>query len=189
MAFWSAAYNGADGKDPKRGFKFKIIMNGMSGEQIVWFAKKVSKPGFEVTETAHSFSDKEYYFPGRVKWQTVSMTLVDPVSPIDAVAQTNRIIQDSGYTITEGPDQDLVTMSKQKATGALGACQIVQLDSEGKDLETWNLHNPFIKNVKYGELSYESDDLVEIELEIRYDWAQCDVTTGTSAGTTFFKSP
>ena len=195
MAFWSAAYSGEDGKDPKRGFKFKIQITGVQGDQdLVWWAKKVSKPSFEVTETAHSFSDKEYYFPGRVKWQTVAMTLVDPVSPIDAVAQTNALIEASGYTITNSSADPLVTMSKMKATGALGSCTIIQLDSEGMPLETWNLHNPFIKNVKYGDLSYESDDLVEIELEIRYDWADCDVTTAGSkgktvdTGTSFFKA-
>ena len=109
------------------------------------------------------------------------MTLVDPVQPIDAVAQTNAIIQASGYDITEAQDAALKTMSKAKATGALGSCQIIQLDSEGAPIETWTLMNPFIKNVKYGELSYESDDLVEIALELRFDWAKCTMT-GKSAG-------
>ena len=201
MAFWSAGYSGDGGKDPKRAFKFKIEIAGVAGGQpLVWWAKKVTKPNFDVTEVKHSFSDKEYYFPGRVQWQTVSMTLVDPVSPIDAVAQTNAIITGAGYQLINDPNStDLMkTMSKKKAIGALGSCRIIQLDSEGLPLETWTLNQPFIKNVKFGELSYESDDLVEIELEIRYDWAQCDVITagslavsggnnlGVPAATTFF---
>ena len=108
------------------------------------------------------------------------MTLVDPVSPIDAVAQTNALIEASGYTITNTSTDPLVTMSKKKATEAIGSCKIIQLDSEGVPLETWSLHNPFIKNVKYGDLSYESDDLVEIELELRYDWAECLVTNSST---------
>ena len=182
MGFWAAAYNGADGKDPKRGFRFKVSFAGVNGDQdLVWWAKKVDKPNFDVTESKHSFLDKEYYFPGRVQWQTINLTLVDPVSPNDCVAQTNAIIEQSGYKLEElASSLTLETMNKKKATEALGSCEIVQLDAEGKAVETWDLKNPFIKNVKYGELSYESDDLVEIQLEIRYDWATCTVGNGSA---------
>lgn len=102
MAFWAASYNGADGKDPKRGFRFKVEINGLHGQQtLVWWAKKVDKPNFDVTESKHSFLDKEFYFPGRVQWQTINLTLVDPVAPVDCVYQTNKIIEDSGYAIDE----------------------------------------------------------------------------------------
>ena len=35
------------------------------------------------------------------------------------------------------------------------------------------MKNPFIKSVKYGDLSYEDDALRTVELGIRYDWARC----------------
>ena len=190
MAFWSDTYNNSS-KDPKRGFKFMILFSGMvGGEPLVWWAKKVSKPSFDVTESKHSFSDKEYYFPGRLQWQTVSMTLVDPVSPIDVVGQTNQLITDAGYKIND-PSKPLETMSKGRSVASLGDVQIIQLDSAGNKIEIWTLNNPFIKNVKYGELSYESDDLVEIELELRYDWASCDTKGGGAtigAGTNFTRN-
>ena len=189
MAFWSAAYNGADGKDPKRGFRFKVSFAGANAAQeLIWWAKKVDKPNFDVTESKHSFYDKEYYFPGRVQWQTINLTLVDPVAPVDCVAQTNAIILASGYTVTDSAEDDLISMSKKKATEAMGSCRIIQLDAEGKEIEVWELVNPFIKNVKYGELSYESDDLVEIQLEIRYDWASCELKNGSQGATAVSKS-
>ena len=36
----------------------------------------------------------------------------------------------------------------------------------------YKLWNPFIKSVKYGDLDYSADELVDIELGIRYDWAE-----------------
>ena len=191
MAFWSEQY-GTSSKDPKRGFKFRIEFEKVQGDEqpIVWWAKKVNKPSFDVTEVNHQFLDKKYYFPGRVDWQTVSMTLVDPVFPVDAVFQTNQIIAESGYEVTvmSAETPVLKTMSKGKAVAALGSCKIIQLDSEGAVIEEWKLNNPFIKNVKYGELSYESDDLVEIELEIRYDWATCEFGDGSPQhADSFFK--
>ena len=177
MAFWSTQYDATD-RDPKRAFKFKIIFEGAAGgQEIIWWAKKVGKPSFDVTEATHSFLDKEFYFPGRVQWQTVSMTLVDPVAPVDAVAQTNALIAAQGYDITDSPTDALKTMSKGKAAVALGDVRIVQLDSEGVEIETWTLQAPFVKKVSFGELSYDTDDLVEIELELRYDLATCEVAS------------
>ena len=45
------------------------------------------------------------------------------------------------------------------------------LDSDGGPMETWSLINPWIKSMNLGELSYESDDLVQIQLVVAYDAA------------------
>ena len=75
-------------------------------------------------------------------------------------------------------------MSKGKGAAALGNIQIEQLDSTGATVERWTLQNPFIKGVKYGDLDYSAEDLVEITLTLRYDWAICDILEGdTSTGT------
>ena len=172
MAFWSEQYN-AQSKDPKRGFRFKITFQGMNGGDIVWFAKKVAKPSYTITEAKHSYLNHNFYFPGRVEWDTISMTLVDPVSP-GAVAQTNALVVASGYQIPGSPS-DLSSMSKGKSTSAIGYIVIEQIDAEGAVTEEWTVKNPFVKSVKFGELAYDNDDLSEIELEIRYDWAVCTI--------------
>ena len=84
-----------------------------------------------------------------------------------------NIIKNSGYSPAQA-EGDLKTMSKTKSVRALGnKIDIVQLDSDGQPVETWTLINPWIKDVKYGELDYESDDITNIEVEVRYDWASC----------------
>ena len=70
------------------------------------------------------------------------------------------------------------TMSKAKAAISIGTITIEQLNSEAKALETWTLKNPFIKTFKWGDLDYSSDDLIEMEMEIRYDWAECVFRNG-----------
>lgn len=42
------------------------------------------------------------------------------------------------------------------------------------------MKNPFITSVKYGELAYADDDLMELELEFRYDWAECVINEGNA---------
>jgi hypothetical protein len=171
MAFWSEDAQG--NKDPKRNFRFQVTFNGLAGASgKVWFAKKIGKPNFTVTESSHDFFNHKFYFPGRVEWQTVTLTLVDPVdSTIDTAAQMAALMEAAGYEIPAAGNQPLKSMSKGKAVASLGAIKIEQLDAEGVAIETWTLENPFIKTFKLGDLDYSSDDLTEMELEIRYDYA------------------
>jgi hypothetical protein len=50
--------------------------------------------------------------------------------------------------------------------------RIYQLDPEGYVVEEWVLHNPQIKSINWGDLSYDDDAPVEYTLDICYDWAQ-----------------
>ena len=190
MAFW----NESAGADPKRNFRFQILIPGLQGtdtgtaQPLIWWAKKVSKPNFTVTESKHSFLNHTYYWPGRVEWQTVTMTLVDPVTieevdgvKVGTVKLLNKLFQDAGYLPLAAPSSALVTQSRKKMNEALTSVQIIQLDSEGNSLEEWTLHNPFIKKITYGELDYENDDLTQMEVEFRYDYAYCKVAGDSTA--------
>ena len=180
MAFWSQA-----DVEPKRGFRCVVQI----GSQVVWWAKQVSTPSFDVGEVEHSFLGNKYYFPGKVSWTEVSLTLVDPISP-DAVALTNQYLVDSGYMIPVNADDESQwkTISKKKATTVgLENIDIQILNADGTVIEHWTLENPFIKSVKYGDLSYEDDALRTVELSIRYDWARCDFPNGPVSDEYFVK--
>ena len=176
MAFWSTA-----DVEPKRGFRFIVQI----GDDVIWWAKQVNTPSFDVGEVEHAFLGNKYYFPGKVSWTEVSMTLIDPVSP-DAVQKTNEYLLGSGYMVPLNealPEEERRTISKRKATATgLGDILITVLNADGQELEKWTLKNPFIKSVKYGDLSYEDDALRTVELGIRYDWAVCSFGTAHPEG-------
>ena len=164
MAFWTDAVL----QDPKRKYRFIVTLGNMPNG-ATWYAKTVKKPKFSITETEHKFLNHTFYYPGRVEWETIECTLVDPVSP-DAAAATAAIIQASGYSPPANVN-DQRTISKKDATSALNSVVISQIDSEGNSVETWRLWNAWLQDVDYGELSYDDDDMSEIALTIRYDWA------------------
>ena len=174
MAFWSDG----TGNDPKRGFRWILLMDDIP----VYTVKKVSKPSFTVQESTHQYINHTYYYPGRVEWQTVSMTLVDPVQP-DAAQTLVEIIRDAGYK-PASDSNDYGTMSKAKSVNSLGKVRIRQIDAEGAMLEEWTLNNAWVKDVKFGELAYDSDDLTEIEVELRYDWAELATSNPGTRGST-----
>ena len=181
--FWSTT-----DVEPKRNFRFQVQITGLSGgEDVLWWAKTVTTPSYDVAEVEHNHLDNKYYFPGRVSWNEISMTLVDPIS-VDAVKLTNQLVINSGYFVpasAPSTDPQRSTISKVKAVDAMKGVTITVLKHDGKPIEVWTLGNPFIKSAKYGDLDYSSDDLRTVELSLRYDWAVCD--TSGNGGVVQFK--
>jgi hypothetical protein len=195
MPFWSTNF-GTDAtlNDPKRKFRFMVSFGNLDADPGIdlWYASTVSKPGFTINAAEHKYLNHTFYYPGNVSWAAVSMTVVDPVSP-DVTATLSDILETGGYAVPANVSE-LGTISKAKATNALGTVKIVQLDAYGKELETWTLWNAFITDVKFGDMSYGDDTLQEVTLELRYDWAQVLVTNksamigGKDANNDYFKT-
>ena len=110
MAFWSDT----KGHDPKRQYRWVLRV----GSIPAFVLKKVGKPSFTVTETEHKYLNHTYYYPGRVTWNTIEMTLADPVEP-DIASTVANIIRNSGYNPAQS-ENDISTMSKRRAVESLG---------------------------------------------------------------------
>mgnify|MGYP003123010890 FL=1 len=188
MPFWSENF-GQDRtkKDPKRNFRFIVEFGGINatpGGAVAWYAKTAQKPSFAIANAEHKYLNHTFYYPAGVSWNPITITMVDPVDP-DMAATFSDLIVEGGYS----PPTDttsLGTMSKAKATNALGAVTVTQIDSDGNALETWTLWNPFIEDIKYGDsLSYDNADLTEVSVTLRYDWARIETASESKkAGST-----
>tara|TARA_R110002020_G_scaffold65466_2_gene172955 strand:- start:208 stop:804 length:597 start_codon:yes stop_codon:yes gene_type:complete len=193
MPFWSTNF-GEDKtlNDPKRKFRFIVSFNGIQAAQggaLLWYAKTAAKPSFKVETTEHTYLNHKFHYPGSITWEEISITLVDPVDP-DMTATFSDIITQAGYSPPANANA-LSTISKAKAATALGTVTISQLDSMGAELETWTLWNAFITEVKYGDLEYGSEDIIEMTIGLRYDWARVEtakpsVAVAGAGGTEFF---
>jgi len=176
MPFWSTDFGQSTNlNDPKRKFRFVVSFDGIQDPQggaVLWYAKTVNKPSFQISEQEHKYLNHTFFYPGSVTWQEISVTLVDPVEP-DMAATLSDIVQQSGYQIPTTADQR-TTMSKAKAANALGSVIITQIDHAGDPLETWTLWNSWIKELKYGDLEYGSDELTELTVTLKYDWARVE---------------
>jgi hypothetical protein len=202
MAFWTQA-----GTEPKRNFRFRVTFDSLNTNNtelggVLWWAKSVTTPSFDLGETEHHYLGGKYYFPGKVSWSEVNLALVDPISP-DAVGLTNQLLTNSGYMVPDSTDTDqFSTISKNRSISAgLRGITIEVLQANGDVVETWVLQQPFIKAANFGDLDYSSEDLRTVELTIRYDWATCEfgpshpdsATLGTvpyfEAGNTTIQAP
>ena len=176
--FWTTDYNGSGVTNPKRAFRFKITVGAFSdttigsdlGTNVVFWAKTAEKPSFTLGETTHNYLNHTFKFPGRVTWNDISITMVDPGGEKGVAFALTKILNESGYVVPTDASQ-FQTISKTKAVGGLGEVLCQQLDDEGNVQESWTLNNSFISEVNFGTLDYGSEDLTEYSMTIRYDWA------------------
>ena len=183
MGFWTQA-GGVDAQDPKRQYRFVADFAGL-GSDCQWLVKNIGKPSITLTEASHQYLNHTFYYPGRVSWNTVSVTLVDPVSP-DATATMMNAISVAGYVVPTGPEQ-LETVSKKRSIDALGQVTITQFNGDGdtsNPVEEWVLRNCWMKSVTLSGLDYSGDSLSEVTIELRYDYATLKRHGATANGTT-----
>lgn len=150
--------------EPKRKYRFILNLAGIDS----WVITRVDRPSFNVTESEHTFFNHKFYYPGKVEWQTVNFTTVDPINP-DATAYLMGILGACGYQVPSPMAYE--SISKQKAVEVLGEVKIKAKNAEGKDVEVWTLKNAWVKNVGMGDFEYASDDMLTMDIELRYDYA------------------
>jgi len=182
MAFWSDTSIGVP--EPKRNYRWLAYLGNIAEP---WIAKTATKPGFTISEAEHSYINHKFYYPGRIEWNTVDITIVDPGSP-DVAQSVWNALKASGYFPPESA-ADTSTISKHFSAAALGQVKIQHIgdgipgtsdavsvagvsDMATEVLEEWILYNAWIKEAKFGDLDYTNDDLTEITLTLRYDYAK-----------------
>lgn len=180
MAFWTKPFNGQDRVgDPKRNFRFKVsFVNSQFAPNgdTVWYAKKVNQPQITIGEASHDFLIHKFYWPGKVEWNEIDMTLVDPVEP-HVSYKFLEAIQNAGFKVPADSNQ-FSSVSKSSAALQLGDVIIESIDDVGATLHSWKLIHAWAKEISFSELDYGSEDLSEITLKVRYDWAE--FSTGQS---------
>ena len=94
---------------------------------------------------------------------------------ISAIGETKRALSspEKSSTIANsfGPGLTGEADFSEAKNGAQNM-RIVQISPDGEPVEEWTLVNPLIQSIKFGDLTYDSDDAVEYQLEIAYDYAK-----------------
>jgi len=166
--------------EPKRKFRWLLYWTGVPQ----FIVKSVKKPSFQVATTPHQFLNYEFYYPGRVTWQDITITLVDPVQP-DSTKSLYKMLENSGYVIPHDYSQSgATTISKKAMVESLGTeIKLSQLDADnGTPIETWRIKNPLITGVEFDTLDYSQDELVNITITMKYDYAVIEgLPTGKDA--------
>ena len=160
MAFWSN-----NTLEPLRKFRFKVTFAG----DTIWYAKSVTQPSPEVSMSEHQLINHKIKYPGIVTWNDIDIVIVDSVDEGRGKNYYGNLLN-SGYRF-DGQTADGIMKKAKHTNNNVTNVLIEQLRADGDVHQTWELINPFVKSVKFGDLDYSSDDLLEITITVAYDSA------------------
>jgi hypothetical protein len=158
--FWDNAFTW----EPKKSHQFVMSIldpNGSGASIPAYLIKTAAKPSIENGEITLDHINIQRYIKGKSKWNALSITIYDAIVPSGAQAVMGWIRQ-----------------HHESATGRDGYSDfykrdvfLKQLSPLGEVIEEWKLNGAFITNANFGSLDWATEDVVNIELTLRYDWA------------------
>lgn len=141
--------------EPKRKNRWILQIEGVDA----YLMKTAARPTFTTDEVELPFINSRRYVTGLTKFNEMAVTLHDPIAPSGA----QQIME-------------WIRLHYESVSGRAGYAdfykrdiQLKVLDPIGTVIELWSVTGAFLKEVNFGELTYEDGGTVEIALTIRFD--------------------
>lgn len=166
MAFWTDL---SQSGEPLRQNRWYILFTSDLSD-FRYALKECQKPSYEVSFTEHRLLTHTYKYPSLLKWKPIEIKMV---SARDSAGITldktlNYHTIKSGYNL---PNKHQQISKANSLKDEKNVIEIIEVDVNGEDVQSWILHNAFISNLNYGTLTYENDGFVDISFTVQYDWA------------------
>lgn len=150
-------YYNAYSWEPKKAHQFIMSLDGIPAYLI----KASAKPSIANGEVTLDHINVQRYVKGKSVWNTISVTLYDAIVPSGAQAV-----------------MEWIRLHHESATGRDGyssyykkEVRLKQLSPLGEVIEEWKLNGTYIVDANFGSLDWSTEDVVTVELTLRYDWA------------------
>jgi hypothetical protein len=145
--------------EPKKQHQF-IMSMGDTGIPA-YLIKASAKPSMTNGEIALDHINTQRYVKGKSVWNSIAVTLYDAIVPSGAQSV-----------------MEWVRLHHESATGRDGyssfykkQIKLHQLSPLGEVVEEWILNGTYIMDSNFGSLDWSTEDVVTIEMTLRYDWA------------------
>ncbi len=141
--------------EPKRKNRWVLMIEGIDA----YIMKTTARPTVTTEEVEVPFINFRRYLAGLTKFNTLAVTLYDPIAPSGA----QQVME-------------WIRLTLETVSGRAGYAdfykrdiQLKLLDPVGTVVELWDIKGAWITEANFGELTYEDGTLVEISLTLRFD--------------------
>ena len=141
--------------EPKRKNRWIFAIEGIDA----FILKTAARPSFTINEQEINFINAKRYVAGKMTFDTMSITLHDPIAPSGA-QQVMEWIR-THYESVSGR-AGYADFYKRD-------CQLKMLDPVGTVVELWDIKGAFLTNANFGDLSYDGDEPTDISITLRFD--------------------
>lgn len=142
---------------PKQANRFILQIDGVPSYLI----KAATRPTINFNPVVIDHINMKRKVAGKAEWADITLTLYDPVVPSAAQAV-----------------MEWVRLCYESVTGRAGYNDFYKKDviiwvlgPVGDKIEEWKLKGSFITSANFGTLDWATDDLVNIEITLTYDYA------------------
>jgi hypothetical protein len=148
----------------KRKFRWTFAVKPLCGTGDIdpWFVKVASRPNLSIDETELNFLNEKMWIPGKVTYETMTVTYVD-VAPKEPSSANLYKWLGSVYQFWN-PNRKMGTNVTQYGASAT----LMLYDGCGKGIERWDFSDMWPQAINFGDLDMSSSDTVDIELTLRY---------------------
>lgn len=129
-----------------------------------YIIKAAARPSLTNGEIVLDHINVDRKVKGKTRWNDISITLYDPIVPSGAqsVMEWVRLHHESatgrnGYSSQYKKDLTFKTLS-----------------GPGEIIEQWEIYGAYILDANFGTMDWGTDEAVQIELTLKYDWALLD---------------
>ena len=144
--------------EPKTKNRFIMYIDGIPS----YFIKTANRPNITFEEIELNHINVKRYLKGKGTWETLEITLYDPIVPSGAQAV-----------------MEWVRLHHESVTGRDGYADFYKKDITfnmlgpvGDKVEEWVLKGAFIQSANFNDLDMANGtDVADIELTLRYDYA------------------
>jgi hypothetical protein len=141
--------------EPKRQFRWVLAVEGIDA----FIVKTASRPNISIEEIEIPFMNHKRYIAGKASFETLSVTLHDPIAPSGA----QQVME-------------WIRTHFESVSGRAGYAdfykrdiQLKMLDPIGTVVELWDIKGAFLTGADFGSLDYGSSEASEISITIRFD--------------------
>ena len=141
--------------EPKKKNRWIFALEGIDSFLI----KTAARPSISIEEQPISYMNSKRYVAGLATFETLSLTLHDPIAP-------------SGAQQT----MEWVRTHFESVSGRAGYadfykrdCQLKLVDPVGTVIELWDIKGCFLTSAGFGDVSYEDGGMMEISMTLRFD--------------------
>ena len=141
--------------EPKRQFRWVLAIEGIDA----FIVKTATRPNISIEEVEIPYLNHKRYIAGKSSFETLSVTLHDPIAPSGA----QQVME-------------WIRTHFESVSGRAGYAdfykrdvQLKMLDPIGTVVELWDIKGAFLTAADFGSLDYGASDPSEISITVRFD--------------------
>ena len=142
---------------PKVSNRYVLYLDGVPSFLI----KKAARPSVKFNTITMDHMNTQRKIQGKATWDDITLSLYDPIVPSGAQAVMEWIRL--GYESVTGRSGYSDFYKKEIVINVLGPV--------GDKVEEWTLKGAFLSAATFGDMDWATEDPVQIELTIKYDYA------------------